>query len=277
MLNQNKINSILRVKFEYPLVPIIIALVVAGCIKLVDLCGLSIVYGYMRNFLELLYFCSGIIVAVVGVAALTQITIMKQQALILKDQLMLLREQLIVMKNDMVLRSQREAAVLAAEQHLFYCDVILSCQAKYEEVSEEENIPLYSGPLYEYDETGLEKIEKSFYSPWINSSQEYNDAEIDLLNNMDAFSLYFTKGIADEEIIFHSVAGNYCKFFRHLYRMIAYNTKPGRVSHYSSAIQLYDRWSSRIQLERTKQQMKELEKSIDGLKNSQVPIIGTEK
>lgn len=73
-----------------------------------------------------------------------------------------------------------------------------------------------------------------------------NTQIIDLLNKLEAYCMYFSNGLADEEIVYQSLHQMFLITIKQLYFLIARNNKDnGADKYYVNIIEMYNKWSKR--------------------------------
>lgn len=115
----------------------------------------------------------------------------------------------------------------------------------------------------------------------------FYDDVILLTNKLESLSLSFTKGLADEEIVFGSLADAYCSMIHRLYFYYCLNRNNSDKTHqilgYPNTIELYTTWNQRLEkfkLEKEKSSLEEkkieTERKIHSasLRSSAIPPIG---
>lgn len=85
------------------------------------------------------------------------------------------------------------------------------------------------------------KISDSYY---INNQLIYGT-----LNQLEAFSMYFNNGVADEEVVYQSLHQSFFATVKLLYIEIASKNQTGKDKYYTNIIQLYNRWNERYEKE----------------------------
>lgn len=92
---------------------------------------------------------------------------------------------------------------------------------------------------------------------------EYRDIVLNTMNSLEYFSMNFITRIADEETVYLSLHQTYLKIMRRLYYNIAsFNNKP-KDKFFTSAIQLYQIWSTRDA---------EMSEKADGISSAPKPV-----
>ncbi len=76
-----------------------------------------------------------------------------------------------------------------------------------------------------------------------------------VMNNLEHFAMYFTHNVADESVVYQSLAPSYLEICRVLYYNISKCSKPGETKLYRNLQQLYKIWAEREKM--NKQKLKE--------------------
>jgi hypothetical protein len=210
-------------------------------------------FSYVRQILELLYYLSGVAIAVAAFLGLKQLEITRQ----------------IARTN-----ATREAFKLAADE----------CRTYGQEV-----VPLLTAFVTEYDKSKL-----TFLSSPPNFAIENGeivkhnfdvkllDAEVprilvplvSYLNAVEAFAIFFTAGVADEDIAFQETAVAFCKATISV--MPAYfQMRRTNAARFESTIKLFDLWSKRLHVKAMSPAIKSMEDFIKSVGNEKIRPIGT--
>lgn len=73
-----------------------------------------------------------------------------------------------------------------------------------------------------------------------------NTQIIDLLNKLEAYCMYFSNGLADEEIVYQSLHQMFLITIKQLYFLISRNNKDnGADKYYVNIIEMYNKWAKR--------------------------------
>jgi hypothetical protein len=215
----------------------------------------SSLYHGLHQALELLYFASGITIAVAAIWGLQQLRITRQ----------------IARTN-----AKREALKFAAERCQYYAEVVVPLKAKMVE---------------EYDRLGLRFL--SNHSKWAIQDGEivkYNfetkllDAEVPklfnsivyYLNALEAFAIPFVASVADDDLGYQEAALSFCSSVK-LSMPAFFQMRRKNAARYESTIKLYDLWNKRMLANAsipTIESMTELVKSVE---KERIKPIGTEQ
>src|SRR6185437_7555053 len=179
------------------------------------------------RYLEAAYYVSGVGLLIVAVLALRQIGVA--------------RNTLKVLKRDIVLRSQREAAALAAQQ----CEKYVEFFPKLNELKAAmKAIGLTPAKTRDHRfnlEFDVAEVKTTEARAWLKTLGEHLGLALDVLNKIDSIAIYFAKGVANEEIAFASIGESFCTQVEELYFLILH-VHEFYPSSYESVIQLYKVW-----------------------------------
>jgi hypothetical protein len=177
----------------------------------------------LRAILEILYFTSGIVLAIAGLFAL---------------------KQLRIAKSDIKLRAQREAASLAAQQSEKFTESLMPL------VNELKQHWLSKG-LLEPKTGGIRPAQRAtFIELSLSPEDERRYVErflvapeicTTLLNGLESFAIYFVKGVADEEVAFYSQGLEFCHLVEELEGVLIKARKGGHgIKPFQAIIDLYN-------------------------------------
>jgi hypothetical protein len=120
------------------------------------------------------------------------------------------------------------------------------------------------------------KLGDNKYLEIVNKRFQFTLDALDILNAMEAFAIYFTKGVADEEIAYSSIGRTYCFVVKKLYFDIAYSLEDDNDKSFNNLIELYTIWSNRLKSEKLSKEKEKLLSELDCLKMKNIKPIGTE-
>jgi hypothetical protein len=180
-----------------------------------------------KSLLENLYYLSGILILISIVIGLFQLSIAKK---------------------TLNINSQREAASLAVKQIDVYMTQIIPLQNKLYNIEQEKKISKIKIDIGEFNSQYLiKKMGKEEFSKAVNSRMDVVGEIVGVLNIMEAFSVYFVRGVADEEIAFSSVGATFIHSVESLYFDIAI-LNIDKADSFQNLIKLYEIWSKKNQV-----------------------------
>jgi len=208
-----------------------------------------------KSLVENMYFLSGPILAILGFAAIIQLRLTKKA---------------------IVISSKREAARLAADQIDVYTSKIIPLQNDLYTAELKENIPKEKIAIGEFSRAAVVAVLGE-------ENLRKNEATrlrlvvplLSVINSMEAFSTYFTKGIADEEIAYSAVGRTFCYSVESLYFDIASCITSKEDKSFQNIVGLYQIWRSRMEKEKLDKAKEDILKKLDEIKSDKVSPIGT--
>jgi len=217
-----------------------------------------------RAVLELLYYTSGIVIAVIAFIGLRQIRIASKQ-------LNLTRE--IASAN-----ARREAAQLALEQCGYfvekYVPAFKTCVDRYRA----QNLTFLEARLRpnepQFVIQGGEFKNANCDTALI--SREYPRIEIEMLaalNGLEYFAIPFAAGVADEDIGYRETALAFCEGLAFTMAGL-YHLRSQNRGKYDSAIKLFEVWNRRTAARAVVPFMSSMQALIDQAKSDKIKIIG---
>lgn len=211
-------------------------------------------FAAIRSLLELLYFASGIAIAVAAFWGLKQLRISKQ----------------IARTN-----ARREAFKLAADECRFYAKEVVPLANKFATEYKQLGLTCLSGPSQFRIEKG-EIVGHSFPVDLLQKEiPKIAESLVECLNAVEAFALFFTSGVADDDLGFQETAISFCKLTAQ--HMGAYfHMRHINAARYESTIKLFEIWQKRLQANAASLAMKPLGDLIRTVGKERIRPIGTE-
>jgi hypothetical protein len=210
----------------------------------------------IRPIFELLYFASGVGLLAVAFFALRQIRIAK---------------------TDIVVRSKREAASIAATQCERYYKEIIPLANKFDLLLTEKEIPAYNSAIGDFTrEHLLEEGGPSFCAGYVKKGdREFAGKVVEMLNALESFAVYFTEGIGDERIAFDSVGKTFCYTVAQYYPFIASVRRRGGDNYYNDVVKLFELWNARSTGSRLRGQLEEISAGLAFIEEKCINPLGT--
>jgi hypothetical protein len=215
------------------------------------------IFDYSKSIVENASYLSGPIIALLGLIVFFQLRLAKKAT---------------------VITSKRQAAELSTKQIEIYYNVIIPLHTKFMDLLVAEK----------FDNVEIRNL-KNFTSNELSSGKEDNlleEAEflhknvipaLDAMNSMEAFSTYFIKGVADEEIAFSSLGRTFCytvKIYSFVYCILR-DGESHDVLPYENTIKLYDSWNSQLNSKRIESELKKKTEELKKIKIEKINILGT--
>ena len=184
----------------------------------------------LRSFLEILYFIAGIGLFVVAIIALQQIRIAK---------------------TDIKTRIYREAAKEAAVQITHWVDVIIPSMNKLTSYQDEINFEPLRCSMERFDMEELRSKGSKAQSQQQNAvhlfkaDSEFRKRTLYAANMVEASAMYFSTGIADEEMAFMPLSKVFCGFVEETFFLYCGTRKQDQLNDWVYTVKLYRVWSQR--------------------------------
>jgi hypothetical protein len=211
----------------------------------------------IKEYLEIAYYISGILLVWVAYLALGQIKVARQQ----------LEEQ----KKSLKITSKRDALKLTSEQVTNYGINIIPLQSTLEVAINKHGVTFFKNSKVEIngaeikvtppqDEKELQKIElivKDFTN---------------VMNALEGFAVYFASGVANEKLAYQSLAKTYChhlKTYIPLLVMIDAGNK-----RFSASMFLFNTWYSRLVAEELAVEQAKINEKIKSHKTHTISTVG---
>jgi len=207
----------------------------------------------LRTLLELISFISAPALVIIAIIALKQISIAK---------------------SDVQVRSRREAASFAATQCQRYATEIIPLLDEWDVARKKKQIPEYLGEITDFCRDDLLRMPE-WATEWFSKNDGETNLCVNILNSLESFAIYFTKGVADEEIAFSSVGLTYCDSVRDLYPLIAVIRSKAEPKHFEHIVVLYKLWSDRLEKYNLKDQLDEVQSKLLSIEEQSIKPIGT--
>jgi hypothetical protein len=209
----------------------------------------------LHAFLELLYFASGVAIAVAAFFGLRQIRVGLEQVRLTKQ---------IADTNG-----KREAAKLAAEQSRYFAEVAVPALSKLTSEYKRLGLTFLSNQPQFAIQNG-EIVNTNFSNQlWDEQAPKLGETLVSYLNTMESFAILFAAGVADDDLGYQETARAFCQgvlicmpAFFHMRRINA--------ARYESAIRLYDIWNKRLAAQALAPVMKTMEELIKSVERDKI-------
>jgi hypothetical protein len=207
-----------------------------------------------KSIVENLYLLSGPILTLLAVAGIVQ---------------------LFLTKKTLIINSQRDAANLAAQQLRDYCERVIPTLNKYDISLRKEKIQDVDIEIGEFSRQYLEKkLGKPRLKEIVNERLKLLYLQLNALNTLESFSIYFVKGIADEQIAYSSVGRTFCFSVEKYYFDIAFSRSKDD-NAFQNIIDLYKLWRSRLDKEKLTKEQEDLLRRLNNINVETIDPIGT--
>jgi hypothetical protein len=212
------------------------------------------IFDSSKSILENLYYLSGILILISIIIGLIQLSIAKK---------------------TLKINSKRDAATLAANQVDIYMTRVIPLHNKLFHYENKEKIERPKVPVGEFTtEALIEKIGQDEYIKVVKERIKLTSLSLATLNSMEAFSVYFMKEVADEEIAFSSVGRTFTESVESLYFDIA-SCRDKDSKPFQNTIELYGMWKSKLSKEKLENDKIDLAKQLDAIESISIKPLGT--
>ena len=212
------------------------------------------IFDSSKSLLENLYYLSGILILISIIIGLIQLSIAKK---------------------TLKINSERDAATLAAKQIEIYMTRVIPLHNKIFLYEIKEKIERPEISLGEFDtDTLVNKMGKEEYIRISKERIKLTSLTLATLNSMEAFSVYFIKEVADEEIAFSSVGQTFTQSVESLYFDIA-SCRNKESKSFQNLIKLYGIWKNKISKEKLENDKIDLSKQLDAIESVSIKPLGT--
>ena len=149
-------------------------------------------FGYARSVLEVLYYISGIAIAVAAFWGLRQLTISKQIAKV---------------------NAKREAYKLAADECRHFADVVVPARTSLDILVRDKHLQSFTNKTFSV-ETGEIKNRNFDMGLLTKEIAGFGTEIVACLNALEAFAIFFASGVADEDIGYRETGRAFCESAR---------------------------------------------------------------
>jgi len=236
----------------------------------------------LRSILELAYFVSGVVLACATLLVLYQIRVAKRTLAALQQQVTIATAALTVARDDIRIRSQREAVVLAAARCEKFAEHVLPRVSANIRHIQELGIQLRAWDISESSFDDSAYIQRPEVQTWLASTQNRRESlepTLSVMNDLEAFAIYFARGAADEAVAYPVVGAIFCAWVQNFApQLIAARTHMvhGLTSGpYQNTVELYKLWSIRARRKELEVSADRISRELSGLPPSEVRPIGT--
>lgn len=179
----------------------------------------------LRNVLEIFYFAAAPLLLLI---------------------LVLWVKQLKTSGQNHTMQCQHQAAALTERQCQRYVDTIVPLFDKLKQVFKDYELPTYKGEISSFTQECLLDMAEDWSPECYQGFNDNLETVLENLNTLESFAIYFTKGLADEEIAFTYVGLSYCKLVEDLYPYLSAVREMKKINYFNHIVELYRLWSDRI-------------------------------
>jgi hypothetical protein len=205
----------------------------------------------LKTFLEIAYWVSGVLIAVFAYLGLRQLKIAK---------------------DSITISSKRDAYKITADKVAAFGDHIIPLLHDLNEKITKKEITFFSEAKVQIDEKEIhikvpqgEKHVKDLIS--ITTELTY------LFNTLEGFAIYFTSGVASEELAFTSIGMAYCGCVTKYLPAIIMASESGK--YFRHLMKLFLCWNTRISKMNLLKSEKEIQEQLANINDKSITPIGT--
>lgn len=208
-----------------------------------------------KSIIENIYLISGPTLAVLGVVAIFQLKLTKKA---------------------IIISSKRQSAELATKQLEYYESKIISALDNLSKIEREDKLDKIELKIGNFKQIEIiNQLGKEKTSQLIKEREKHILLYTRILNSFEAFSTYFTKGIANEEIAFSAVGKTFCYSIEYYYFYISVFIDESNDISYQNTIELYKLWSQRIKKEKLHKEKQSILSKLNQIPDTKIDPIGT--
>lgn len=179
-------------------------------------------------------------------------------------------EQISETKKSRLLSAQRDAYTIAAEKCTYYAENIVPLINSIDEEIEKRWISSLNEATTEVKWNNI-KTNITFKNLQEQLILCIEIPTLDLFNKLDSLALFFTKGIADEQIGYLNFGKSFCYTMKRYMPLVIDTYKYG---HFQSLIELFLLWSQKIEKEKLELQKNSIENELNKINEIKIPYIG---
>jgi hypothetical protein len=204
----------------------------------------------LRSVLELLYFLSGIAIAIIAGYGLTQLRLTKR----------------IATKN-----AKRESVKFAAERCQYYAERVVVIQSAAWQSYHVRKLACFVGQTFAVKDGEI--VQHNFESQKAAQCRQELGTDwskfVELANSFEAFAIPFVAGVADDELGYQETAAAFCLGVSQLMLFIFILRAQG--ARFESCVRLYESWFARMEVEKMKPVVKSYREKMKAAEKSKVP------
>lgn len=203
----------------------------------------------IRSILEIIYFTASFFLLVVAIYGLKQLKITKENS---------------------QTNAKREAYRLVAERCTYYLESIIPKLNVIDKLMAENSIKQF-GETKIYTSGDKLTIESKQSTRKHDKIIEMAPQIAEALNCLEAFSVFFTSGVAEENVAFSSIGSTYCNSVRVLLPLVCMAIEGG----YRNVLKLYILWNDKIEKQKALQDKIKAESKLNNVCKINMKTLGT--
>ena len=210
----------------------------------------------IRNIAELMYFFSGVVLAILAIFGVRQVKLLK------KD---------IRLRNE---RASKEKALEFVQHYETYVEF----DAKFSDECSSKRLPTYRGPIGDFT---LTSIPKEFLPI---AKKRFDGCWLDGMNRLELVAGAFVSGVADEALGFKMIGPSFCGTVASHYDLISLTRDADSANPlfgsanplFQTIVDLYNLWAPRLSKAQLLRARDELEKQINATTDKKISPIGVD-
>jgi hypothetical protein len=215
----------------------------------------------IKDWFELIYYISGIVLIIGIVIGIKQLKIAK--------------DEIKLLKNDYEVKNKRAAIEKSIEYlNVFATEFIPKAGKVTLEIEKKVN-QMYKGPInkeFRFDSNC--NPDAQYIQDIIKASVECG--AINVLNRFEYFSAAFVSGLADEDLAFSPLSRIYCEYIEGLYVILCYLRRDEDHNSFDYTVQLYNTWEKRLEKTKLEKRRSKLDDEISKINTERIKYIGNE-
>lgn len=218
----------------------------------------TLLFTEVRNWLEVLYFISGVVVMFLIGFGLRQ--------------LFLAKEQIETTKEIFKTQSRRAAVEAAVIECRVFSEAVVQTSLALDKYCKDNSITYFKDAVFTRTDDGFSvDISKTNHDD-IEKLEGAEEIINRFINGLEAFSLFFLSGVADENIAFHTNAKTFIKLAEEAFKIFPICADKDDAEPIKA---LYFMWHKKYEAKKLKIEQKEISKKLSNYKEQQIKAIGT--
>lgn len=238
-----------------------------------DLEQVNTAFTQVRDWAELFYFFSGIILVGIAGFGLWQIKLTKDQVKLAAEQLELAKKD--IHSNIKIFKTQchRAAVEAAVVECRRYADDIVQFSLELDAYCKEYELSYFEDVEFERTEQGFRLHTKKIKRDDVEKLSEAEPLINRYLNGMEAFALFFLSGVADEKIAFHTNGKTFVLMAEEAFKLFPiFNVSQEDAKPIKA---LYFMWRDKLDAQRMLKEKEEIESKLKEYDQKEIRPIGT--
>lgn len=207
----------------------------------------------LRPLFETMYFIAAVVLTIVAVKGLEQLKIAKETAKTI---------------------AKREAFKLAADECRNFADRVIPLATVAQNETNNLNLPSFRNPQFRV--VGGDITNHNFSDTQLLADMpKCAHNVIQFLNALEAFSVFFASGVADESVAYRETNQVFCPFVKK-YMPAIWFLRSHNLGRFESTVRLYELWTAKMDSERLEKTRDSIDLSLKNLKRDPIKPIGTD-